>query len=93
MFFILGFNINEDHQTIRRISLYDLERRVKLESFQQTLYETPLSLRKFCLYRDMYFYIDHNKFNELIKHLGYEKQLRIDYKKFLKDHELHEHLI
>lgn len=93
MFFVLGFNINDDLKTVRRACLYNLEKKIKLESFGDELFETQISFRKFCLFRDMFFYINEDKYNEIVSYLGYEKRTKIDYKDFLKKINMYEYCI
>lgn len=92
MFYLLGFNLNSDHSTIRRLCLYDVENGLKYENFSGKIEWLKLSLRKFYSFRDMTFVINRNEF-EKINLIMSKKIINKSYKQFLIENEMEEYLI
>ena len=63
--YLLGFNINSDQTTIRRLCLYDIENGLKYENINGQVESLILSKRKFHSFRDMVFNIDKDKFKKI----------------------------
>ena len=93
MFYILGFNLNSDHSTIRRLCLYDIENNLKYENFNGKVEWLKLSLRKFYSFRDMTFIINKEKFDKFILIMKNRKLTNKSYRQFLIENSMEEHLI
>lgn len=93
MSYLLGFNLKDDLLTIRRISLFSVIARRKYEYFQGTLYTTYVSVRKYKIYRDLYFNIDIHDFEKIFPLLNNKKEINKTYQKFLEDLQMYENLI
>ena len=93
MSYLLGFNINSDQTTIRRLCLYDSENGLKYENFNGQVDGLKLSKRKFYSFRDMIFNIDKDKFEKIILLMQNKRIINKSYKKFLIENEMEEYLI
>ena len=93
MFYLLGFNLNSDHSTIRRLCLYDSENGFKYENFNGQVESLKLSKRKFYLFRDMVFNIDKDRFKKIISLMQNNRTVNKSYRKFLIENEMEEYLI
>ena len=83
MSYLLGFNLNSDHSTIRRLCLYDVENGLKYENISGKVEWLKLSLRKFYSFRDMTFIINRNEFDKLTSIIKNKKIINKPYKQFL----------
>lgn len=92
--YYLGVNLEKDKSTIRRLALYDENKNIKYENFDNQIHEFKQTKRKFFLYRDIFLAIGEIKFFELLKKI---KDIKFvtnkDYKNFLIENDLHEYLI
>lgn len=93
MSYLLGFNLNSDHSTIRRLCLYDVENGLKYENFSGKVEWLKLSLRKFYSFRDMTFIINRNEFDKLTSIIKNKKIINKPYKQFLIENGMEEHCI
>lgn len=93
MSYLLGFNLNSDHSTIRRLCLYDAENGLKYENFSGKVEWLKLSLRKFYSFRDMTFIINRNEFDKLTSIIKNKKIINKPYKQFLIENGMEEHCI
>lgn len=92
--YYLGVNLEKDKSTIRRLALYDENKNIKYENFDNQIHEFKQTKRKFFLYRDIFLVIGEIKFFELLKKI---KDIKFvtnkDYKNFLIENDLHEYVI